>query len=73
MATVLFHPKNGNRCALCKRWIGKANVQFQSAHTGFKFDINVMGKCAANNSNQYSSAGHHCKNYSPSVEADRLL
>lgn len=73
MGTTLFHPKNGKRCALCKRWDGNANLIFKSPTTGFQFTTGVFGKCMATNSNQVSTGGTSCRHYEPSVDASRLL
>jgi len=67
------HPKNGSKCAFCKRWNGDAALTFKSPVVGFQFSTGVFGKCMATNSNQASTNGAGCKNYEPSVEASRLL
>ena len=73
MATTLFHPKNGKRCALCKRWGGDANLVFKTPQTGYQFTTGVYGKCMKNGSNQVSTNGVNCRDYEPSVEANKLL
>lgn len=73
MATQLFHPKNGKRCAFCKRWDGNANPVFKNPQTGFQFTTGVSGKCMKNGSRQASTNGNGCRDYEPSVEASKLL
>jgi hypothetical protein len=73
MATQVLHPKNGKRCAFCKRWNGNANLTFKNPQAGFEYMLGVYGKCMANNSNQPSSGGTSCPKYEPNVEAYRLL
>lgn len=73
MATQLFHPKKGKRCAFCKRWNGDANLVFKSPQTGFQFTTGVFGKCMKYGGTKVSTNGDGCKDYAPSVEADRLL
>lgn len=73
MATSLFHPKNGKRCAFCKRWNGDANLVFKNSQMGYQFTTGVYGKCMKNGGNQASTNGVNCRDYEPSTEANRLL
>lgn len=73
MGTQLFHPKNGKRCAFCKRWTGDARLIFKSPQVGYQFTTGVFGKCMKNGSTQTSTSGNGCKDYEPGVEASRLL
>lgn len=41
MGTALFHPKNGKKCAFCKRWNGDANLVFKSPTTGFQYTVEM--------------------------------
>lgn len=69
----LFHPKNGSRCAFCKRWNGDANIVFKNPQMGFEFTTGVYGKCMKKGGNMVSTTGHNCRDYEPSPEASRLL
>jgi len=73
MSRGLFHPKNGKKCAFCKRWNGNANFIFKNAQVGYEYEIGVFGKCMKNGSNQPSTGGVNCRDYEPSVEANKLL
>jgi hypothetical protein len=73
MPRGLYHPKNGPKCAFCKRWTGDADLVFKHPTTGFEFSAGVFGKCMATNSTQPSTGGSSCKKYEPSVEASRIL
>jgi hypothetical protein len=73
MGRGLFHPKNGKRCMLCKRWGGDAALVFKSPQTGYEYSTGIFGKCMKNGSNQASTNGNSCRDYEPSYEASRLL
>lgn len=67
------HPKKTKKCVLCKRWNGDADLVFKDQHQGFQFTSGVYGKCVINGASKPSTAGTGCKDYAPSVEAERLL
>lgn len=73
MGIQLFHPKNGKRCAFCKRWSGNANLTFKNSQTGYQFTTGEYGKCMKNGSNQVSTNGNGCHDYEPGIDAGRLL
>ena len=73
MGKSTVNPKREKRCAVCKRWIGNAELEFKSPTIGFQYTTCVSGKFVVNNSRCASNDGSVCKKYEPSVEASKLL
>lgn len=72
MAIYTHHPKRVKNCVFCKFWIGDAGARFVNTVVGYEYEASARGKCTKRNGSA-TPACCSCPNYTPSLEAERLL
>ena len=71
MSTTRNTPKRHRGCVFCHYWTGEANMKFINSTVGYEYESTAVGKCTKRN---VSTRTHQsCNNYTPSIDASRLL
>lgn len=74
MARAKVNPRSSKRCAFCKFWSGDAQLKFVDRYVGFEYERSAKGKCMKNNATMYAeNSGSCCRQYTPGIEAEKLL
>jgi hypothetical protein len=66
------HPKRAKYCVFCKFWIGDANMRLVNSAVGFEYNGSAKGKCTKRNG-AITQSCYSCREYAPSVDAEKLL
>jgi len=71
MPTIRKHPRRDKRCVFCKYWMGDAGLKYVNSSVGFEYERDTLGKCLKRNINHLTYFS--CFDYSPSIDAEKIL